>query len=497
MIKIPNKTPESRGISSRSLLRFVKKLDAKKIPMHSLLIARGDDILLNAYWAPFDNNTLHRQNSVTKSFVALAIGLLEEDGYLRLTDRVIDYFPEAKEYEVAEDIRTQTVYDLLTMQTTYIRSERGHWVRDKKYDRIKAYFTAPPEKVKNTLFHYDSRGSYILGVIAERVSGKPLLEYLKERLLSHIGFSENADCILDPSGYSWSDSGLLCTAEDLYRVGKFIRQGGVWEGKRLMNEAFLRDAVSFISSTSTGINSSDNNTNGYGYQIWHEIMDGFGFHGMGMQYMICIPKLDFYLVCNADTQGFDNARAIFLSMYEDFVNEEVHPSPLPEDKEGYDELMSYCSTLKLVAISGKESSPIKDEINGKRFILEENKMGIKSLSLCFDSTGGALVYENRQGVKTLPFGILENTLTEFPEDGYSNMKIGESPLGYHHPCAVSAAWQDERCFAIKVQMTGNHLGGLYVRLGFSNGRLSVDMRKNTNCFLNEYEGSAIGYASRP
>ena len=58
MITVLEKTPESRGISSRSLLRLLQKLDKKKIPMHSLLVARGDDIILNAYWSPFDNKTL-------------------------------------------------------------------------------------------------------------------------------------------------------------------------------------------------------------------------------------------------------------------------------------------------------------------------------------------------------------------------------------------------------------------------------------------------------
>ena len=41
-------------------------------------------------------------------------------------------------------------------------------------------------------------------------------------------------------------------------------------------------------------------------------------------------------------------------------------------------------------------------------------------------------------------------------------------------------------------MTGNHLGGLYIRIGFNENRATLDMEKNTNCFLNEYNGCAIG-----
>ena len=492
MITFLEKTPEEKGISSKALLRFIKKLDEKKIPMHSLLIARGEDVILNAYWAPFTKDTLHRQNSVTKSFVSLAIGLLEEEGKLKLSDRIIKFFPEIDETDVVPEVRALTIYDLLTMRTVSIVGIGGHWVRDKKYNRIKDYFNLKPEKTAESFFDYDSHGSYMLGVIAERLAGKPFMEYLKEKILLKIGFSENTTCIRGTEGYSWSDSGLLCTAEDLYRTGKFINQGGVWEGERLMNEEYLKKATSFITSNCVAGNDVDNNAHGYGYQIWHEILDGFGFHGMGLQYMLCIPKLDFYLVCNADTQGYDNARAIFLSMYEDFVKEEVLDAPLPENSEAYAELMRYCENLKLISLGGFASSDVCADINGKIYTLGENKMGIKWVRLNLDGECGELIYENAQGVKRLAFGVCKNLITEFPEDGYADMQIGESPLGYHHPCAVSGAWLDGRVFGIKAQMVGKHLGGLFIRLGFSGDTVSITMTKNTNCFLNEYNGCAVG-----
>ena len=487
-------TPESRGISSQALLRFVRKLDRKGIPMHSLLVARGDDIILNAYWAPFTDKTLHRQNSVTKSFVTLAIGLLVEDGRLALSDKVIDYFPEAAEYEVPVEIAEQTVYDLLTMRTSFIKDNVGHWVKFKNYDRIKDYFTSVVSKNRGTLFNYDSRGSYILGVIAERLTGKPFVEYLKERLLCKIGFSEGACCIADKMGYSWSDSGLLCTAEDLYRVGRLIRNGGVYEGERLMDGEFLCDAVSKVSSSCVDGCDKNEASYGYGYLIWREIEGGFGFHGMGMQYMICIPEKDLYIVCNADTQGNDKARAIFLDMCEDLILEVVSDGALPENPEAHGELVEYCKGLELVALSGDKKSEIADLINRKEYVLGDNPMGIKRIRLCFTDGGGELIYENGQGVKTLPFGICKNVLTRFPEDGYDNMEIGEPEEGYRHPVAVSGAWLDGECFGIRAQAVGNALGSVFIRLGFRENRVSLTIDKTTNCFFNEYEGSALGYS---
>ena len=44
--------------------------------------------------------------------------------------------------------------------------------------------------MSGSLFRYDSPVSYMLGVIAEKLSGKPFLEFLKERFLIDIGFSK-------------------------------------------------------------------------------------------------------------------------------------------------------------------------------------------------------------------------------------------------------------------------------------------------------------------
>ena len=171
-------TPESHGISSAVLEKFVKKLCDRRYPMHSLLMARGDDIILDAYWAPFTRDTLHRQNSVTKSFVSLAIGLLIDEGRVALMDRLIDYFPECKELDVDPERAALTVEDALMMRTSYVATGGGHWVRDRKYQRINAFFTTPAVKLNDSMFFYDSTGSYVLGCIVERLTGTSFIEYL-------------------------------------------------------------------------------------------------------------------------------------------------------------------------------------------------------------------------------------------------------------------------------------------------------------------------------
>lgn len=87
-----NVTPESVGVDSKNLYKLIKRLN--NLHMHSILIAKGNDIFCKCYWKPFDKDFNHRMYSVTKSFVSVAIGLCMEDGLIDLDKPITYYFPE-------------------------------------------------------------------------------------------------------------------------------------------------------------------------------------------------------------------------------------------------------------------------------------------------------------------------------------------------------------------------------------------------------------------
>ena len=86
-------TPEQKGISSKVLENYLRFLNDSHIPMHNLLIARGEDVVLKTGWAPFDGTQIHRLYSDTKSFCALAVGFAIDDGYFTLDDTMEKLFP--------------------------------------------------------------------------------------------------------------------------------------------------------------------------------------------------------------------------------------------------------------------------------------------------------------------------------------------------------------------------------------------------------------------
>lgn len=479
-------TPEKRGFSSAYLESVLRAFDDGGIPMHSLLIARGDDIILNAYWAPFKRGELHRMNSVTKSFVALAIGCLIEEGRVALCDKVIDYFPEAADFDTNPHQAELTVENLLTMRTGYRPEGNGHWVRDREYNRIKGFFERKPATCRGESFYYDSTGSYILGVIVERLTGTSFIKYLQGKVLDKIGFSRNTDCIRGGEHYSWSDSGLLCSTEDLYKTAKFINGGGTHNGERLMSEDFLRAAVR--KNVSTDGNAFFKNM-GYGYQIWKTKNGGFMFLGMGAQIMLCLPDRDLYIVCTADTQPTEDYRDFIFRQFFDIIDRDTYDS-LPEDPEAYKSLCEYAESLTLTSYKSTGVIPSQALTSGKKYIADENPMGIKWFSLDVSGERGRFIYENAQGEKEIPFGIGYNEFSDFPEDGYFDMEIGVSPAGHRYPTAVSAKFTDADTLDIWVQFIGRHLGGDYITVRVDGEQAHINMKKTTNCFLDRYFGEA-------
>ena len=129
-------SPEKAGIPSRNITDFINTLNSYNINTHSIIMAKGNNIIAEAYYEPFNKDTLHRMYSVSKSFVSIAIGLAEQEGLLSLDDKFTDYFPEYQNQNIDKKYRETTIRDMLTMRSCMAKYSPW-WETD---DRAKAYF---------------------------------------------------------------------------------------------------------------------------------------------------------------------------------------------------------------------------------------------------------------------------------------------------------------------------------------------------------------------
>ena len=294
-------TPESLGIPSRAISDFLSFMERRGSYTHSFLMMRGEKLCTEAYFAPYNRDSLNRMYSQTKSFVSIAIGCLIDEGKLTLDDRIADHFPERFERELPPYLAAQTVREMLTM-TTSVYNE-GSWFTSGEPDRVRYDLnTFDGARPAGTIWRYDSAGSQVLSALVEKLAGMPLLDYLRKRLFSHTGGFESAVMLKTPNGETWGDSAMVCTLRDIATFGNLVMHYGKHEGKQLMSESYLREATSpLVWNDTTGFYHVFHH--GYGYQIWCTEQNGFAFVGMGDQLTICLPERDFLFTMTADNQG--------------------------------------------------------------------------------------------------------------------------------------------------------------------------------------------------
>lgn len=464
-------TPEKAGISEQAIQKFLKELKRRGLNMHSVLMLRGNDIFFERYWAPFAADKPHRMYSVTKSFVSVAIGCLLDEGKIALDDPIVKYFPDKLPENLSPYMAEQTIRQMLMMSTSAMGKS---WFAPGVVDRTKFYFAQPTNRPAGTLYDYDSTGSYILGALVERLSGMSLLDYLKKKVLNRIGGFENAQMLQVPDGVAWGDSALLCTSRALMNFARFVMNLGTWEGERLLSEDYLRAATSKQITNDLECRKTFNR-HGYGYQIWMNER-GFSFHGMGAQFAICVPELDFIFVSTGDNQYNDMyAEILFRAIFDILISK----TEIIEEE-----------NFELSTAYGEANSCFAAKIDGKKFICDENPMGIKWFRMEFDKEAGCLIYENAQGEKRLPFGMKKNVFGKFPQFGYSDDRGNVHEItDFRYDCATSAAWIEEQKIQIRAQIIDRYFGSVVMTFGFRDERTAgVRMIKHAEDFLSEYEG---------
>lgn len=483
-------TPERAGIRSSDIRAFVQMLESHHHAMHSILIARGNDIVFEHYTPPFDKDFCHRLYSVTKSFVSLAIGFCIQDGLVRLDSTVKELFPKETSSVTDPNVLNQTVRDMLMMKTA---KDNPNWFTARIPDRVDHYFNN-----SNKLSHpcqsfwkYDSTGSFVLGALVERLTGKRLLEYLREKCLDAIGFSKEARCLLCPGGHSWGDSAFIAKPRDLMYMARFVLNGGSWNGQQLLDANYIREATSNLTSNGPD-GSTQYDHQGYGYQFWRTNGNAFACFGMGGQIAVMVPEKDMILVTTADVQGDPCGYSCFV---DGFINLVVKNAgdPLPESAE-HDKLISYCSSLRLSEAVGDPYSLTEAKIDGIEYKLDANPMGITRFRFTFCPDGGVFEYTNAQGNKSVEFGRVGygNKYGLFPEEGYSKEIGSVSEPGHRYKCAASAAWRDTCMLSLRVQIIDDYFGNMTANFTFKGNEVTLEMKKSAEDFLNEYQGTATG-----
>ena len=476
--------PENLGISSDAIRNFITHTEEQQLCIHSFMFIRHGEIAAEGYYPPFTPDRLHRMYSTSKTFVAVAVGILIDEGKLSLSDKIVDFFPEHCPADVHPYIAAMTVRDLLLMATPYTYTTYD----DKDANWVWTFLNRKPSHPPGTIFNYDTSGTVMLNGIVEKLTGMELMDYLRPRLFDPIGISDNARAIQRPEGGAWGGSGLLCSTHDLAKFALVLLNGGKHNGKQLIPEWYVREATSALIDNRVATDKPELQ-HGYGYQIWRTRNNGFATVGMGSQISVCVPDKDFVFVVTSDTQAVSSANNTLLTLLWNDVYPSLSDNPLPENKSAYEKLSDKLGNLEFLPVDGNLTSSVN---HSHKYKLNDNYMDISKIAFDISGKSGKMFYTKNSVDLAIEFGFGEYIYGTFPETDYYGDTIGISKgIGYDYKAA--AAWFDDDNLIIYLYIIDDYFGTLKINVSFKGDEISILMNKVAEWFLQGYDGFASGY----
>jgi len=343
--ELPRSTPAQEGVDPEAIGEFVDAFMAlPKTDLHHLVIVRHGKVIAEAHPAPFRKNDVHTLFSCSKTFTMLAVGMLVDDGKLKLTDRVVDLLPDKAPKHQSEALRAMTVKHLLIMGAGITPAEE---LRMEDYDWSRAWLAEPVTALGK--FQYDSMCTFMLSAIVQRITGKTLLDFLNERFFGPMGITE-ADWEQSPDGINVGGWGLRLTAESMAKAGLCIMNKGKWNGKQLVSAKWIEEASQKHNNYSKiGRRATDTNQ-GYCYQMWRCLLpDAFRADGAYGQFIVMSPERDLVVVIT----GVSETTGKELATIWDKLIPGVKNSPLPNDEAAQDKLDKKLANVALPLLEGK------------------------------------------------------------------------------------------------------------------------------------------------
>lgn len=330
-------TPESQGISSDLFAALLRELDASKdTEMHHFMALRHGKVICECNFAPYPKGMWHITHSMCKSITGMAIGMLIEEEKLKLDENIYDIFPNHINAFSKIFRPVITVENLLTMTSGVTFNESGIVSGN---DWLGSFLNASVNGKPGTEFQYNSLNTYVLSAIVTKRTGETLTEYLTPRLFGPLGITKYywETC---PKGITKGGWGLFLCAEDMAKLGQLYLQRGKWNGQQLVSEYWIEISTARHLKT-------QNDTYGYGYQLWMEQRPGsFEYNGMLGQNVIIYPDIDMVLVTNAgNKEMFQDC--IMLNIIRKYFPVNYHPADvLPENPLSYSLLKRLCGELE-------------------------------------------------------------------------------------------------------------------------------------------------------
>lgn len=296
-----------------------------------LLVMQGDTILVERYQYERKAEDRFQSFSMAKTVVAMLIGIaLAEKKLASIDDRAEKYVPALKGHAYGET----SLRHLLTMSSGVKFREDYDGKDDVSVLARKTLYQQGPggtdtvapftqrERPAGTRFSYSSGETQVLGLVLRAAVGKPLAEYLSEKIWQPMGAEADATWLMDAGGYETGFMGINATLRDWGRLGMLLANDGALDGRQIIPAEWVRAATTpEAPHLQFGVATK---FNGYGYQTWliHPSERMFALLGLSGQAVMVDPATKVVVVHTAvhGQSAGDPSRAEQFGLFFGVVN---------------------------------------------------------------------------------------------------------------------------------------------------------------------------------
>lgn len=257
--------PEASGFDSHFRHTIASAVENGRLTnLHAVLVMRHGGLVYEQYFrgrdfrlaqslgeVTFGPATLHDARSVTKSVVGLLYGIALADGKVPAPDEpLVRAFPEYSDLAYDEPRARILVRHALTMTMGTEWDETiPYWdpanSERRMYDAADCCRFAldrPLVSPPGERWRYNGGATALVARLVAKGTGRPLLDYARERLLGPLGVDE-VEWMEDRTGEPMAAAGLRMIPRDLAKIGQLVLNRGRWREDEIVPARWIDDSI--------------------------------------------------------------------------------------------------------------------------------------------------------------------------------------------------------------------------------------------------------------
>ncbi|MBU6212513.1 MAG: beta-lactamase family protein [Gammaproteobacteria bacterium] len=360
-----------------------------------LVIIQDGKVRLERYGQEFDSRGRWTSFSVAKSFTSTLVGAALQDGSIRsLEDKVSEYIPDLR----------GSAYDDVTIRQLLTMSSGVRWnedYEDPQADVAKFNNAKPDSGVDATVsymrklprahppgevWHYNTGETNLIGVLVSSATGKPLAQYLQEKIWHPAGMEAQATWLQGKTGHEIAGCCLQAATRDFARFGLFVLANGRANGVQVVPADWFDQATRKQKEIGEP-------GRGYGFQWWTYDDGAVAAQGIFGQGIFIDPSRRLVIASNSNwsraTLGPEpKAREAFYAQVRALVDVEAESVAEPKSTEAAAAFFNGVKRLCGKTFEGKivvdQPSPTADDpFVGKRLLMHVRDCGARELRIPF------------------------------------------------------------------------------------------------------------------